>query len=343
MINVLLVDDSAVIRRMFARVLTAHKDIRIVGEAPDPYIARDLIVEKKPDVMVLDIEMPRMDGLTFLRRLMQHYPMPVVVCSTLTVRGGEVAMEAMDAGALGVVCKPSQDYNLAAMSPELVAAVRSAAVAKVRPRAATPPPPPRPERALRMPGRGIVAIGASTGGTVAIENILRALPENAPPTVIVQHMPAYMTPLFAERLSKMSRMRAREAKDGDALETGLALVAPGGKHLLVERRPNGLFARVKDGPAVNGHRPSADVLFTSVARAVGRAAVGIILTGMGKDGARGLLDMRNSGAHTVAQDESSCVVYGMPKAAVDIGAAAEVAELSAIPSRLVRLAEAAAA
>jgi two-component system, chemotaxis family, protein-glutamate methylesterase/glutaminase len=339
-IRTLLVDDSAVIRRMFSRVLVAQNDIQVVGEAPDPYVARDLIVEKKPDVVVLDIEMPRMDGLTFLRRLMKHHPMPVVVCSTLTVRGGETAMEAMDAGAVGVVCKPTETHSLAEMAPELVAAVRSAAGAKPRGRLAAAA---RQEASLRAPSRSLLAIGASTGGTVAIETILRSLPENAPPIVIVQHMPAYMTPLFADRLDKVSRLRAREARDGDALETGLALVAPGGKHLLVEAGPSGFRARVKDGPLVNGHRPAADVLFSSVARAAGKAAIGVLLTGMGKDGARGLLQMRGAGARTIAQDEASSVVYGMPKAAVDIDAAQEVVSLGAIPARLVRLAESMAA
>jgi two-component system chemotaxis response regulator CheB len=341
MIRVLLVDDSAVVRRMFARILSQSADIRIVGEAPDPYVARDLIVELRPDVIVLDIEMPRMDGLTFLRKLMQHLPMPVVICSSLTTKGGEIAMEAMQAGAVDVVCKPGPEHTLAEMAPLLVSAVHSAAHARLRPGAAPAvvrPSTLRPKAAVAIAGSGsILAIGASTGGTVAIEAILRSLPETTPATVIVQHMPAYMTPLFADRLNRMSRMEAREAKDGDALRAGLALVAPGGKHLLIEKTPQGLRARVKDGPAVNGHRPSVDVLFASVARTVGRAAVGVILTGMGKDGARGLRQMRDAGARTLAQDEASCVVYGMPKAAVEASAVDEVLDLSAMPDRLTRL------
>jgi two-component system chemotaxis response regulator CheB len=332
-ISVLLVDDSPVIRRVFSRVLSGQADIRIVGEAPDPYVARDLIVSLRPDVVVLDIEMPRMDGLTFLRRLMAHHPIPVVICSTLTVSGGEKAMEAMHAGAVEVICKPNLEQTLAQMAPELIAAVRSAARARMgAPRVHAP-------RALsvRGNGRSLLAIGASTGGTVAIESILQSLPRNAPATVIVQHMPGYMTPLFAKRLDRVSRMEAREARDGDALEQGLALVAPGGKHLLVEQTPSGLRARVKDGPPVNGHRPSVDVLFASVARAAGKSAIGVILTGMGKDGARGMLQLRQAGGRTLAQDEASCVVYGMPKAAMDLRAADESLDLGAIPDRLVRL------
>jgi two-component system chemotaxis response regulator CheB len=340
-IRALLVDDSAVVRRMFARILEQSPDIKVVGEAPDPYVARDLIVKLRPDVIVLDIEMPRMDGLTFLRKLMQHLPMPVVICSSLTTKGGEIAMEAMHAGAVEVICKPGPEHTLAEMAPLLVAAVRSAAHARLRPGA--PPPVARPATLRPRPhvaaagSSSLLAIGASTGGTVAIEAILRTLPESTPPTVIVQHMPAYMTPLFADRLNRMSRLEAREARDGDALRPGLALIAPGGKHLLVEKTPQGLRARVKEGPAVNGHRPSADVLFASVARVVGRAAVGVILTGMGKDGARGLREMRDAGARTLAQDEASCVVYGMPKAAVEMNAVDEVLDLSAMPDRLNRL------
>lgn len=318
MIKVLIVDDSVVIRRLSAQILQKDPEIEIVGTAPDPYVARDLIVTRKPDVVTLDVEMPKMDGITFLKKLMHYYPLPVVVCSTLTSKGGEVALEAMAAGAVSVICKPTNELSLKTMAVELVSAVKVAAKArfKMAPlRAVGPVAAP-----LRTSGTQILAIGASTGGTVAIEAVLSRLPENVPGTVIVQHMPPFFTKSFAGRLSRLSRLRVEEAQDGDLLQPGLALVAPGDKQMMLRNGPNGYTVSVVDGPRVSGHRPSVNVLFRSVAKAAGKRAVGVILTGMGADGAEGLLEMRKVGARTLGQDEASSVVYGMPKVAFEVGA-----------------------
>ncbi len=343
MIRVLVVDDSAVVRQIFQQVLSADPEIEVVGVAPDPYVARDLIVAKAPDVMTLDIEMPRMDGLTFLRKVMRYHPIPTVVVSSLTPRGGELALEATDIGAVEVLCKPGASYTVGELSSHLVAAVKAAAlvpVRKVRPEARVPDQGPL--RPLARTTHQVLAIGASTGGTTALEGILRRLPANTPGTVVVQHMPPVFTASFAARLDTLSAMEVREAQDGDWVVPGVALIAPGGKHLLLRRSGARYLVEVKDGPLVNGHRPAVDVLFRSVARAAGRNAVGAILTGMGSDGARGLLEMKQAGARTLAQDEESCVVFGMPKVAIELGAAGEVVPLERIPERLVRALEATA-
>ena len=330
MIRVLLVDDSAAARRVFAQILSATPDISVVGEAADPFLARDQIIKLEPDVMLLDVEMPKMDGITFLRRLMHYRPMPVIVCSSLTTRGGEVAFEAYQAGAAEVICKPNETYTRTQLEHDLVAAVRAAAVSRQKPTAALAP---RVELRARN-DVAVVAIGASTGGTVAVESIVRALPADMPPILIVQHMPPYITAPFAARLKQFARIDVVEATDLQVLKDGQALVAPGGKHMALERAGGVFRVRVKDGPRVNGHRPSVDVLFHSVANTVGARAVGILLTGMGKDGAEGLLAMRTAGAHTMAQDEASSVVFGMPRAAIEIDAAAEVVSLTNVPNRL---------
>jgi two-component system chemotaxis response regulator CheB len=296
-------------------------------------------VQLKPDVLVLDVEMPRMDGITFLRKLMRYYPMSVVVCSTLTTEGSKTALEAMDAGAVEVISKPNATYALADMTWDLVESVRRAAAAK---RIAAM----RTSGVLPFYGSAdgvLIAIGASTGGTVAVESIVRRLPATCPPLVVTLHMPAYIVAAYAGRLNSVSELDIREARNGEFLRPGVALVAPGGKHLVVERAGRVYRAHVKDGPLVNGHCPSVDVLFSSVARAAGGAAVGALLTGMGKDGAKGLLQMRSSSGYTMAQDEESCVVFGMPKAAIDIDAANEVVGLARMPERLLSAASAIAA
>jgi two-component system chemotaxis response regulator CheB len=346
--RILIVDDSPMTRRMFRQILSAEEGLEVIAEAPDPFVARDLIVQHEPDVVVLDIEMPRMDGLTFLKRLMKHHPMPVVIASSLTVKGGETALEAIRAGAVEVVCKPATGYAPAEVAVALVRAVRSAAAAR---RGAAGTEVEGDEAHVRarvasaglefrgVAGRKLVAIGASTGGTVAIERILRAIPAGFPPMVIAQHMPPTFTKAFARRLSGMSAVEVREAVEGDVLVPGLVLVAPGGMHLLVHQGPGHYLANVKDGPLVNGHRPSVDVLFRSVARVAGADGLGVILTGMGGDGAKGLLDMRQAGAFTIGQDEPSCVVYGMPAVAVELGAVGEVVPLDRIAHRMTSVLE----
>jgi two-component system chemotaxis response regulator CheB len=365
MIRVLLVDDSAVVRTAFARALAQVPDMKVVGEAPDPFVARDLILQVKPDVVVLDIEMPRMDGLTFLRKLMKHFPIPVVVCSSLSTRGGEVALDAMQSGACGVVCKPGPTQAPAATAAELIEAIRDASTARsmhiaapvvaIAPPISTrgvPPPPsaargpaavhgasgkpaPHGGGAYRGDPRQILAIGASTGGTVAIERILSQLPPGMPPIVLAQHMPAYITKPFAARLNRVGHLEVREAVDGDELRPGLALLAPGGLHLLVEASGSTYRVRVKDGPLVSGHRPSVNVMFRSVALAARERAVGVILTGMGGDGAKGLVIMHDAGARTFAQDEATSVVFGMPKVAIELGAVDDVRGLPSMAAGIV--------
>jgi two-component system chemotaxis response regulator CheB len=346
-IRILIVDDSPMTRRMFRQILSAEEGLEVIAEAPDPFVARDLIVEHEPDVVVLDIEMPRMDGLTFLKRLMKHHPMPVVIASSLTVKGGETALEAIRAGAVEVVSKPATGYAPAEVAAALVRAVRSAAAARRGAAGGEAEGEEAPAHAVSAAlkfrgaaGRKLVAIGASTGGTVAIERILRSLPADFPPMVIAQHMPPTFTKAFARRLSGMSAVKVREAVDGEVLEPGVALIAPGGLHLLVQHGPTHYLANVKEGPLVNGHRPSVDVLFRSVARAAGADGLGVILTGMGGDGAKGLLEMRHAGAFTIGQDEQSCVVYGMPAVAAELGAVEEVVSLDRIPHRMVSVLEA---
>lgn len=326
MIRVLIADDSAVARLILRRALSEAPDIEIIGEAQDPYEARDLIVELEPDVLVLDVEMPRMDGITFLRQLSKHYPIPTVVCSTLTHAGGRLAMEAYDAGAVEVICKPERGR----IGPEFVTAVRAAAQSQKA-------PPSTALHTVSVEGSidiEVVVIGASTGGTVAVEAVLRQLPKGLPPIAVVQHMPAYITRAFAERLNGVTAVEVAEAIDGKKLESGHAYIAPGDKHLTIERTAQGLMSRLRQGPRVNGHRPSVDVLFESVAKNVGTRAVAALLTGMGKDGAEGLLSLRQGGAHTLAQDEASCVVFGMPRAAIELGAAIEVTPLDRVASRI---------
>ncbi len=338
MIRVLVVDDSAVVRKVISEELSRYKDIQIVGTAVDPYVARDKIVQLRPDVVTLDMEMPRMDGLSFLEKLMKHFPLPVVVLSSLTPKNSETALRALELGAVEVLCKPGGSYATQDISRDLARAIRAAAAARVT---ALPQRgngsgiKPLAGSRLGQTSHKVIAIGASTGGTRAIEVVLRSMPASTPGTVIVQHMPENFTTSFAARLNEISEMEVREARDNDHVVPGVALIAPGNRHLLLDRSGAVYLVRVKDGPRVHYQRPSVDVLFQSVARHAGRNAVGVILTGMGADGARGLLEMRSSGARTMAQDEQSSVVFGMPKEAIKLGAAEEVVALPAVAQSII--------
>ncbi len=345
-IRVLIVDDSALIRRILSDELGKVAGIEVVGTAIDPYVAREKIISLKPDVITLDIEMPRMDGLTFLSKLMKHHPVPVVVVSSLTPRNSEAAMRALALGAVEVIAKPGSALAAPDIAGALARAIRAAALAKPRarpaldPAAATATAAPLPTLASLDTTHKLIAIGASTGGTIALEALLRQMPANSPATVITQHMPAGFTKSFAERLNSIVPMEVREAKDGDLVVPGLALIAPGGFHMMVQMSGARFTVRIKDGPPVHHQRPAVDILFQSVAKHAGRNAVGAILTGMGADGAKGLLAMREAGAHTIAQDEASCVVFGMPKEAIALGGAVEVLPLPQIaPALLARATE----
>lgn len=338
-VRVLIVDDSPVVRQVLMRELSRDPDIEVVGTAPDPFVARDKIVELKPDVVTLDMEMPRMDGMTFLRKLMQHYPLPVIVISSLTTKGGELALEALDAGAVDVMCKPGVAYAVGEMGVELIDKIKGASrvrVAKRAPKAVAPTA--RPRLAMTLTTNKVIAIGASTGGTQALFDVLTALPATSPGIVIVQHMPEHFTRSFAERLNDHCAIQVKEAEDGDTVAPGKALLAPGNFHMLLKRSGAMYYVDVKQGPLVSRHRPSVDVLFKSVARYAGKNAVGVIMTGMGGDGAAGLLEMKQAGAETIAQDEASCVVFGMPKVAIDMGAANHVCSLHDIPQKMLHLA-----
>jgi two-component system chemotaxis response regulator CheB len=335
----LIVDDSAIVRKVLTEELSKYEDIEVVGTAVDPYVARDRIVNLQPDVITLDIEMPRMDGLSFLAKLMKHYPTPVVVVSSLTPENSETALRALSLGAIDVISKPGSAYSTPDVHKHLVRAIRAAAAATISKREERSETGGQslPTRNLQLQTtHKIVAIGASTGGTLALESVLSNLPSTTPGTVIVQHMPEYFTATFAERLNQVSAMEVREARDGDDVVPGVALVAPGNKHMLLQSSGARYQVRIKDGPTVYHQRPSVDVLFQSVARSAGRNAVGVILTGMGADGAKGLLAMREAGAHTIAQDEHSCVVFGMPKEAIKIGAASEIVSLTSVPGAVLK-------
>lgn len=332
-IRVLVVDDSAVVRQVMSDILGRAPGIRVIGAVADPIFAMERMRREWPDVITLDVEMPRMDGITFLKRVMAHRPTPVVICSSLTQSGAETTLQALAAGALSIITKPTlglKDF-LHDAANDVVGAVRAAARANLRALAAAgrkPEPKLTADAILAPPGHQamvqtterIVAIGTSTGGTQALEVLLTALPATAPGMVIVQHMPERFTAAFAARLNGLCAIEVLEAQDGQRVIPGRALIAPGGRHMTLKRSGAQYLTEVRDGPLVNRHRPSVDVLFRSVARFAGRNAMGVIMTGMGDDGAQGLKEMRDAGAHTLAQDEASCVVYGMPKEAVKIGA-----------------------
>ncbi|MGD9128759.1 MAG: chemotaxis response regulator protein-glutamate methylesterase [Planctomycetia bacterium] len=339
MIKVLVVDDSAVVRKVLSNELSKASDIEVVGTAIDPFIARDKIMQLKPDVLTLDLEMPKMDGLTFLGKLMKYQPMPVIVVSSLTPKGSETALRALQLGAIDVVGKPGSAYSVAQLSETLVEKIRIASTARVvknqstKTRAATPRAQIDP--ALRTTHQ-IIAIGASTGGTKALESVLTAMPGNTPGIVIVQHMPEHFTASFAERLNGICQMEVREARNNDTVHPGLVLIAPGNEHMVFRRSGARYHVLLKGGPPVEHQRPSVDVLFHSVAQQAGHNAVGAILTGMGADGAAGMLAMHEAGARTIAQDEASCVVFGMPKEAIQLGAADQIMPLDQIPQGIIK-------
>jgi two-component system chemotaxis response regulator CheB len=345
-IRVLVVDDSAVVRQILTREFSKDKDIEVVGTAPDPYVARDKIVQLKPDVITLDVEMPRMDGVTFLRKLMKHHPIPVIIVSSLTAAGSELAMEALQYGAIDVMCKPGTAYNVGDMSELLIQKIKAAAMVDMKKRAdiikerAAASSEPVKRLAMTKTTNKIIAIGASTGGTEAIKDVLVSFPAGAPGTVIVQHMPEYFTKSFAERLNASCEINVKEAENGDRVIPGRALLAPGNKHMVLKRSGAQYLVEIKDGPLVFHQRPAVEVLFNSVAMYAGANAVGMILTGMGKDGAKGLLAMKESGAYTIVQDEASSVVWGMPGEAFKIGAATIVLPLKKIAAEALKRAEA---
>ncbi len=345
-IKVLIIDDSAVIRQTLTEIIESDPRLSVIGTASDPFIAAKKMQVEAPDVITLDIEMPRMDGLTFLRKIMSQHPLPVVIISSLSEKGSETALRALEYGATEVITKPAVHNKLFYEESKIAIcdAIRAAALARLPSRRQLAAPRPAPAVTPKLSAdvilpKGtlsssmikttelVVSVGASTGGTEALREFLEAMPVDCPGIVIVQHMPEMFTKSFANRLDQLCRIHVKEAEDGDTILRGRALIAPGNKHMLVKRSGARYFVEVKDGPLVNRHRPSVDVLFRSTARYAGANAIGIIMTGMGDDGAKGLLEMREAGARTAAQDERTCVVYGMPKEAVKLGAAQHILPL----------------
>lgn len=339
--RVLIVDDSAIVRKLLAESLNGEPDLEVVGTAPDPYVARDKILSLHPDVLTLDIEMPRMDGLTFLKKLMRFHPMPVVVISSLAQASSRAALEALQAGAVEVLAKPGGPYSVGEMKQDLPHKIRAAAQARLARTSVLPDAAPRPSApaVFQAASRStIIAIGASTGGTEAIRQVLMEMPENSPGIVLVQHIPAVFSTAFANRLNDLCRIQVKEAAHGDRVQAGQALVAPGNFHMTLQKRCGEYRVSIEDGPRVCYQRPSVDVLFNSVAEAAGADAIGAILTGMGSDGAQGMLRMKRAGARTVAQDEASCVVFGMPREAIRLGGVDHVVSLQRVASELCALA-----
>ncbi|MDR2624968.1 MAG: chemotaxis response regulator protein-glutamate methylesterase [Zoogloeaceae bacterium] len=365
-IKVMIVDDSTLVRQVISQMLERDSDIKVIATAPDPIFAREKMKAEWPDVLILDIEMPRMDGLSFLRQLMSEHPTPTIICSHMAEKGSQITQEALAIGALSVIGKPQVGVRqfLAETAQEFCRAVHAAAQAapalKKLPRAAhresaiaraaTLPPATVSDRPkytadvmlplsrnnlLTPTSERVIAIGTSTGGTQALERVLTRLPADVLGIVVVQHMPENFTGMFTQRLSSQCKIKVREARDGDRVSPGLALIAPGGKHMLLKRAGSQFCVEVRDGPHVSRHIPSVDVLFRSVACYAGANALGIIMTGMGDDGAMGLKEMHDAGAHTIAQDEASCVVFGMPKEAIKLGAADKVMPLAKIPDAIV--------
>ncbi|WP_374572117.1 chemotaxis response regulator protein-glutamate methylesterase [Phenylobacterium sp.] len=356
-IRVLIVDDSATVRQTLASILESDPQIEVLGVASDPYVAARRIRDEIPDVITLDVEMPRMDGITFLRKLMAQHPVPVVMCSSLVEDGSETLMQALEAGAVDIILKPKIDVaeHLVEAKIRICDAVKAAAVARIERRRGAPPAlspvrspekkltadamlPPPSGRAMARTTETIVCIGASTGGTESLREVLEAMPVAAPGMVIVQHMPETFTASFARRLDSLCEVDVKEAEDGDAVLRGRVLIAPGNMHTMVERSGANYYVRVKSGPLVSRHRPSVDVLFRSAARSAGSNAVGVIMTGMGDDGARGLEEMKNAGARTIAQDEATSVVFGMPKEAIARGCVDRIVGLPQLAQEILRAA-----
>jgi two-component system chemotaxis response regulator CheB len=338
---VLVIDDSALVRKVLTEALAGEPDIEVVGTAPDPIVARDKIAAVEPDVLTLDLEMPRMDGLTFLRELMGSHPLPVIVISSAARAGCSAAVQAMEYGAVDVLCKPNGPYSIGDLRLTLASKIRAASVARPRRRAgpvqAQCKEPVNCAAVNQQPIETLIAIGASTGGTEAIRHILEELPAHMPPIAIVQHIPPVFSRAFADRLNGLVSLQVKEAVNWDTVIAGRVLIAPGDQHMLLRRTARGYAVELKNGPRICYQRPSVDVLFESLAAAQGCQLIGVLLTGMGNDGAAGLLKLRNWGAHTIAQDEASSVVYGMPREAVKLGAAQQVLPLEQIAATLQRL------
>ena len=342
-IKVLVVDDSALIRALLKEIIQADPELELVGQAPDAYVARDLIKQLNPDVLTLDVEMPRMDGLTFLEKLMRGRPMPVVMISSLTEQGSEATFRAMELGAVDFVAKPKLGIRegMQAYAEEICYKIKAASLARLIPRPLQPvmPVEDTPRSGVPRPIIGtekLIAIGASTGGTEAIKDVLLGLPADSPGIVITQHMPPGFTRSFAERLNRMTRLNVVEAKGGERILPGHAFLAPGDKHLLVERSGANYVTRLSDAEPVRRHKPAVDPMFHSVAQCAGRNVIACLLTGMGKDGAQGMLEIRQAGGYTVAQNEATCVVYGMPREAVAIGGAEDILPLGEIAEALLQ-------
>ena len=349
-IGVLIIDDSAFVRQTLREILESDPEIRVIAAASDPYVAVERIKEQVPDVITLDIEMPRMDGLTFLDRLMSQHPLPVVICSTLAGAGSDVAFAALAKGAVEIVTKPKLgtkeffEESRVRLCDIIKAAAHSRLTRCHPPALHTVAPKLTADAILAKPSSSamiqttdkVVAVGASTGGTEALREFLEAMPLDAPPIVIVQHMPAEFTARFAQRLEQTCRITVKEAEDNDSVIRGQALIAPGNRHMLLKRSGARYFVEIRDGPLVSRHRPSVDVLFRSAARYAGKNTIGVIMTGMGDDGARGMLELREAGAYTIAQDEATCVVFGMPAEAIKLSAVQQILPLPMIAGEVVR-------
>lgn len=355
--KVLIVDDSVIIRSLLNHIISEQPDLEVVGQAPDPYVARELIVKLKPDVLTLDIEMPRMDGITFLGKLMQHYPVRTVIFSSISQKGSEVALKALELGAIAVLEKPSvnQSEGVRGIQGSILSAIREAARSRLLPTLASGPTLSPQQSGLSGVQSGsansnarrvswdealnqsrILTIGSSTGGTEALKAVLSRLPPSIPPTLIVQHLPAVFTAQFAENLSRICAFPVREATQGEKLQPGVALIAPGGYHLRIKKAGASLFCELDQTETLHGVRPAVDHMFSTLAKVAGNKVIGVLLTGMGKDGAAGMLELKKAGAFNICQDEATSVVWGMPKAAIDLGAQSVISPLGAIPEQIAR-------